>query len=141
MAENIVKEYTKEDFTIIWQPSKCIHSAKCWKALPTVFNPKEKPWIKLDSATKYEIINQVKLCPSKALSIKGDVERIENIDEYATEIIVIKSGPIKISGQLNIKFKDGKSENQKEIYLCRCGQSENKPFCDGAHKKCGFIDE
>ena len=96
---------------------------------------------KLDSATKYEIINQVKLCPSKALSIKGDVERIENIDEYATEIIVIKSGPIKISGQLNIKFKDGKSENQKEIYLCRCGQSENKPFCDGAHKKCGFIDE
>ncbi len=59
----------------------------------------------------------------------------------STEIIVNKNGSLKIKGNLTIKHIDGREETKEEVYLCRCGQSENKPFCDGAHKKCGFKDE
>ena len=40
-------------------------------------------------------------------------------------------------------IKKGKEEtlSQKVIALCRCGQSSNKPFCDGTHKKCEFKGE
>jgi uncharacterized Fe-S cluster protein YjdI len=45
-----------------------MHSAVCWKGLIEVFNPKVKPWIKMDGATTEIIIEQVKKCPSGALS-------------------------------------------------------------------------
>jgi len=64
------KEYTNGEVTIVWEPEKCIHAALCATHLPNVFNPKEKPWIKADAASTQEIIDQVKQCPSGALSIK-----------------------------------------------------------------------
>ena len=65
-----MKEYQKEDVTICWDQTKCTHSAMCVKGLPNVFQPKERPWIKLDGADKESIVNQVNKCPSGALSIK-----------------------------------------------------------------------
>lgn len=65
-----VREYKKEDLTILWDASKCTHSAICAKGLPQVFKPKEKPWVKTENDTKQNIKEQVLLCPSKALSIK-----------------------------------------------------------------------
>lgn len=151
--EDIVKEYSKDDVTIVWQPKKCIHSTNCWRGMPKAFNPKQKPWITLDNVTAEEIMEQVQKCPSGALSIKNvgtDSHNIDshNVDSHSsannteyTEITILKNGPLSIKGNLTLKHKDGKEETQKEIYLCRCGQSENKPFCDGTHKKCGFKDE
>ena len=60
--------YTNGEVTVIWQPEICQHSAICWKGLIEVFNPKERPWIKMDGATTERIIEQVKKCPSSALS-------------------------------------------------------------------------
>ena len=139
--EDIIKEYSKDDVTVVWQPKKCIHSANCWRGLPKAFNPKEKPWITLDNVTSEEIMEQVMKCPSGALSIKSESENKSESVKTDTEIVIIKNGPLQIKGSLSIKHKDGKEETQKEVYLCRCGQSENKPFCDGTHKKCGFKDE
>lgn len=65
-----MKSYTKEDIEIIWQQEKCIHSANCVKNLSKVFNPKERPWIKTENATKQEIVDAVAKCPSGALTIK-----------------------------------------------------------------------
>ena len=139
--EDIIKEYSKDDVTVVWQPKKCIHSANCWRGLPKAFNPKEKPWITLDNVSSEEIMEQVMKCPSGALSIKSESENKSKSVKTDTEIVIIKNGPLQIKGSLSIKHKDGKEETQKEVYLCRCGQSENKPFCDGTHKKCGFKDE
>ncbi|MCC6584179.1 MAG: (4Fe-4S)-binding protein [Chitinophagales bacterium] len=139
--EDIIKEYSKDDVTVVWQPKKCIHSANCWRGLPKAFNPKEKPWITLDNVSSEEIMEQVMKCPSGALSIKSESENKSESVKTDTEIVIIKNGPLQIKGSLSIKHKDGKEETQKEVYLCRCGQSENKPFCDGTHKKCGFKDE
>jgi len=68
MNNNKVKEYSNEDITIVWKPDLCIHAAKCVEALPEVYKPREKPWIKIENATTEELIAQVKTCPSGALT-------------------------------------------------------------------------
>jgi len=62
------KEYSNGTVTIIWKPELCQHSANCVKGLPGVFDAKKKPWINAEGASTDEIINQVKKCPSRALS-------------------------------------------------------------------------
>ena len=66
--KHIKKQYSNEEITVFWQPEKCTHSKKCWKGLLDVFDPREKPWIKLDGATNEQIKNQINQCPSKALT-------------------------------------------------------------------------
>ena len=56
--------------------------------------------------------------------------------------VTIKSltdGPLEVSGEVEILASDGSLVKQTaKSYLCRCGYSENKPFCDGSHKREGF---
>lgn len=57
-----------------------------------------------------------------------------------TEIIVANNGPLKIKGNLKIQLASGEIVTKDGITgFCRCGASENKPFCDGAHRKIEFI--
>ncbi|MFK7815079.1 MAG: CDGSH iron-sulfur domain-containing protein [Gammaproteobacteria bacterium] len=54
-------------------------------------------------------------------------------------ITPIENGPLHITGTLELLNADGDLiEKTEELYLCRCGQSNNKPYCDGQHKKAGF---
>jgi uncharacterized Fe-S cluster protein YjdI len=68
--KSVTKKYTNGDVTIIWQNEKCTHSAICFKGLPEVFDPKKRPWITPDGVSSESIIEQVKKCPSGALSIE-----------------------------------------------------------------------
>lgn len=142
--EDITKEYTNGEITIVWQPNKCIHSAVCKNGLFEVFNPKARPWINIQGASSERISEQIKKCPSGALSIKDDATSEDKPLPESTNssIAVLKNGPLMVKGAVVIKHKNGNEEQiSKDVFLCRCGQSENKPFCDGAHKKCGFKDE
>ena len=67
-------EYTKGELTIIWQPSICQHAGICVKMLPKVYNPQERPWIKIENATTDELIAQINKCPSGALSYRINKE-------------------------------------------------------------------
>lgn len=50
-----------------------------------------------------------------------------------------KDGPLYFSGNLELVSGTGRTVNRMtEAWLCRCGQSKNKPYCDGTHKKTGF---
>jgi uncharacterized Fe-S cluster protein YjdI len=64
------KEYKKGELTIVWQPDLCIHCGNCAKGLPAVFHPRTQPWITPEEATEEEIIDQIKKCPSGALSYR-----------------------------------------------------------------------
>jgi uncharacterized Fe-S cluster protein YjdI len=69
--KDITKKYSNGEVTIVWKPAVCIHSTICWKqatGLPQVFNPMIRPWIKPENSTTEKIIEQVKKCPSGALS-------------------------------------------------------------------------
>ncbi|MDN4753059.1 (4Fe-4S)-binding protein [Porphyromonadaceae bacterium W3.11] len=63
-------EYKSDELTIIWQPELCQHAGICVKTLPKVYNPDARPWVKMENATTEELINQIDLCPSGALSYK-----------------------------------------------------------------------
>jgi CDGSH-type Zn-finger protein len=55
-------------------------------------------------------------------------------------IKALRNGPLEVSGAPTLLDGQGTAYPAREdpIYLCRCGQSANKPFCDGSHKRCGF---
>ena len=58
---------------------------------------------------------------------------MENNKKY-TEVTFIKDGPIKVEGNFMIKGPDGNILSAtNEVFLCRCGRSNNKPFCDDSH--------
>ncbi len=62
----------------------------------------------------------------------------------ATKITVNKNGSLRIEGEIEIYDAAGGKYDlagRSVIGLCRCGQSNNKPFCDGAHARCGFESE
>ena len=67
-------KYSNGEVTIVWKPEICIHSGICVKGLPGVFDPRRKPWIEMDKATTEAIIEQVKKCPSGALSFSVNEE-------------------------------------------------------------------
>lgn len=59
-------------------------------------------------------------------------------------IVVSNNGPNRITGDVVIRDADGNEfdlSGRERISLCRCGHSENKPFCDGAHNRHGFQSE
>lgn len=54
-------------------------------------------------------------------------------------INILKNGPYQIQGDLKIKDGDGNPiDCSDKVFLCRCGQTSNTPFCDGAHKTAEF---
>ena len=60
-----------------------------------------------------------------------------------TKVSVLNDGPIRIEGDFEILDPTGAAfglAGRTVISLCRCGQSANKPFCDGAHRRAGFSD-
>lgn len=133
-----IKEYTKENLTVVWQPEKCIHSTKCWKGLPSVFKPKERPWVNTEGATEKEIAEQVSKCPSGALTYKMKHEK-EEIEPTMATVKLMENGPLMLQQDVKIIKADGSEEVRKNpVVLCRCGNSINKPFCDGSHISSGF---
>jgi uncharacterized Fe-S cluster protein YjdI len=81
--KNVRKEYSNGVVTIVWQNALCIHSGNCVRGLPSVFDSKSTPWINANGATTEEIINQVKKCPSGALSYYMNNE-VENKNSTET---------------------------------------------------------
>lgn len=68
-------KYPNGEITVLWKPALCIHSGICFKGLAPVFDPRRRPWIDMSQADTQTIIDQVKKCPSGALSI---LEKDEN---------------------------------------------------------------
>lgn len=133
------KEYSNGEVTVVWEAEKCIHSAMCVKGLPDVFQPKERPWIKIDSGTTDKIIETVKKCPSGALSYYMTNTEDKTSETLDTKVEVLENGPLLVYGTLKVTHKDGKQETKnKTTAFCRCGASQNKPYCDGAHIKQDF---
>lgn len=139
MSEEIVKEYSNGELTVVWKPKLCIHAGECVKALPNVYNPDEKPWIKAENASTTELKDQIAKCPSGALSYYMNDGKDQQAHILQTKVEVRENGPLLVYGTLHVTDKDGNEEvkNQTTAF-CRCGASNNKPYCDGSHIKAEF---
>ena len=139
----IIKEYSNGEVTVVWQPAKCIHSTICFRSLPQVFNPQQRPWVKVEAATTERLVEQIKSCPSGALSYKMDSQPTPTAS-VVTEVVRVKlapNGPLLVQGTIELQDKNGATVTHTTMTaLCRCGASANKPYCDGSHAKIGFTD-
>lgn len=136
----IKKKYSNNTVTVVWQPSKCIHSAICFRGLPHVFDPRKRPWVMLENGQTEEIITQVKACPSAALTyFMNDETNQESTESINTVVEVLENGPLLVYGNLKVKDKVGnESLKSQTTAFCRCGGSQNKPYCDGSHVRVAF---
>jgi uncharacterized Fe-S cluster protein YjdI len=158
------RRYRNNEITVYWKPSACIHASYCYRELIEVFDPSRRPWVDINGAPTQKIIDTVNLCPTEALAWKwNDEEKNKNIspdqtnhiifrrpelmeqigpetDERPASLKIMVDGPIIIKGNFTLQY-DGKTKevNDNMISLCRCGESDQMPFCDGKHRKTGFI--
>ena len=132
------KAYKGEAITVFFDARRCLHVAECVRGLPEVFDTDQRPWIQPDYAAVKTVAEVVRRCPTGALhyALSGQDEAGEVGDE-TTRITPQPDGPLIIQGNLEIETPEGQLEETRAA-LCRCGQSGNKPFCDGTHSKVGW---
>ncbi len=154
------RNYTNGEITVYWKPAECIHATTCYRELGRVFNPRKRPWVNMSGAPTDRIIEIVKKCPTDPLTFEwNDPERISDkpaerkdpIDEEArieemkdqpVEIRIMKNGPYVVEGSFRVINADGVEEKPMRMTsFCRCGASEEMPFCDGSHRIVNFTDD
>ena len=111
------RPYEKDGFAVFWDSTRCIHTGICLRSLHSVFNLKNRPWVNLDGGDVEQIIATVEKCPTGALrySSGGD---LRVVDPETGGVIA----------------------EETRVALCRCGKSENQPFCDNSHRRIHFIE-
>ncbi|UZD23086.1 (4Fe-4S)-binding protein [Algoriphagus halophytocola] len=141
MEKPIKKEYSNGDITIIWEPHKCIHSKNCVNGLPKVFDFNRRPWIVAEGTHSEDIAKQIDKCPSGALGYYFQGKETDEPTKAANpqQVEISPNGPLLIFGKVKIKTTEGEVEKDSKVTaFCRCGSSQNKPYCDGTHQKIDF---
>lgn len=135
MTEEIVKG---RDVTIRFDASRCVHSRNCVLEHPEVYVPNVKgEWIHPDAASAEVVMHTALACPSGAIRVaRNDGSATSDVAPQVNTVRVRENGPLAIEAELQI---NGVAQASPRATLCRCGQSKNKPFCDGAHAAAGFV--
>jgi uncharacterized Fe-S cluster protein YjdI len=143
------RNYSNGEITVYWKPKKCIHATICYAQLNEVFNPRRRPWVDMSGAPSDKIIEIVNKCPTEALTYRYNkdiedetedgIKDVPQVEEKPVEIQIMKDGPIVVTGKIKLTDVEGREYKTYSISsFCRCGASNNMPFCDGTHRKIGF---
>lgn len=130
------RAYAGAGVTVYYDARRCLHVANCVRGLPEVFRPQERPWIQAGNAPAQAVAAVVRSCPTGALHYVLEGGEPEQPDATTT-ITPSPDGPLMIRGNLVIRAPGGE-QREVRAALCRCGQSGNKPYCDGTHRKVGW---
>lgn len=137
---DVTKEYSNGELTVVWKPGLCFHAKECVHGLPDVFKPKDKPWIQPENASMEALMATIDKCPSGALSYFKNAdgapskEIIKTMNE--TKVEVLENGPLMVHGPIEVTHADGTTEvKNRNTAFCRCGKTDNGPFCDGSHNE------
>lgn len=112
----------------------CVHAGFCG-------NHDEKVWQMVehtdDTVVRFKLMQMVERCPSGKLGYEIDGVPIE--PDLPEAISVTRNGPYWVTGGLPVTMSNGQTlEVRNRVTLCRCGQSKNKPLCDGTHVEVRF---
>jgi CDGSH-type Zn-finger protein/uncharacterized Fe-S cluster protein YjdI len=135
-------EYQGRGITVHYDAKRCIHAAECVRGLPGVFDTSRKPWVDPDGAGPDEIAAVVMRCPSGALHFQRKDGKGNEPVPVKNTIKLVADGPLFVRGELEITVPTGEVRaRDSRLALCRCGGSQNKPFCDGSHTRIKFQDQ
>lgn len=139
MSEKI-RTYDSDAIAVQYDIKRCIHAEVCVTRLRAVFDPQKRPWIQpANTPSVDELADVIEHCPSGALHhTRKDGGPAEATPETNSARLV-KDGPVYVRGEIHIASADGTvTMTETRIGLCRCGASQNKPFCDNSHLNTGF---
>jgi CDGSH-type Zn-finger protein len=119
-------------------PSLCTHVGFCttrrthiWEMVAETSDPE----------VRERLISMISKCPSGRLAHRPSAAEPEVEPPYPASVAVVRDGPLWVRGGVQVIGADGVPyERRNRITLCRCGHSQNKPFCDGTHYEIGFSD-
>ena len=119
--------------TIEFDGQLCIHARRCVLSQPTVFKANvEGPWIDPDAASAEALMYVALNCPSGAIRVSRGGANETN--PKVNTISVRENGPLAINAEIVLA---GAPIGMRAT-LCRCGESKNKPYCDGSHVAAAF---
>jgi CDGSH-type Zn-finger protein/truncated hemoglobin YjbI len=142
--------YEGQQVTVFDNRGICQHSGFCTDRLAGVFHQGSEPFVTPSGGRMDEIIRAVRDCPSGALSYGfDDIEARDQVDwgdRRPSQVQVSKDGPYRVIGSVRLVGAGGtelgwaEGASREHFALCRCGHSQNKPFCSGMHWYVGFQD-
>jgi CDGSH-type Zn-finger protein/truncated hemoglobin YjbI len=142
--------YQGQQVTIFDNRGICQHSGLCTDRMPTAFRTDKEPFVAPGGARMDELVRAVRDCPSGALGLAFDGEEARDLADWhgrrEQAIAITQDGPYRVTGGVPLTDTDsadteGAEGASREHYaLCRCGHSQNKPFCSGMHWYVGFRD-
>ena len=143
-------EYAGQQVTIFDNRGICQHSGYCSDRLAAVFRTGTEPFVAPSGGRLDEIIRAVRDCPSGALGLAIDGHEARDLADWhggrEPAIVITRDGPYRITGGIALADGTGgdvpraQGASAEHYALCRCGHSQNKPFCSGMHWYVGFRD-
>lgn len=131
-----------EGITVKCDGSLCMHARFCFNRYSDI---KKMVGDSTDIRVRTQMMGMMERCPSGTYSYSIDVggKAVDIEPDLPEEISILDeldaSGPLWVSGNIPVERSDGRPlELRNRVTLCRCGQSKNKPFCDGTHHAIKF---
>jgi CDGSH-type Zn-finger protein/truncated hemoglobin YjbI len=142
--------YPGQQVTIFDNRGICQHSGFCTDRAPAAFRAGQEPFVAPSGGRMDELVRAVRDCPSGALSLAFDDSEARDLaDWHGTReraIEVTQDGCYRVTGGIRLTDATGADmpraagSSLEHYALCRCGQSQNKPFCSGMHWYVEFRD-
>ncbi len=124
------------DLTVRFDGKRCIHARHCVLDAPSVFKANTPgEWIFPDTVSAEALVGVAHNCPSGAISYLRHDNGAQEAAPAVNQLRIRENGPYAVHAPLVLA---GQPDGFRAT-LCRCGQSANKPWCDGAHATTGFV--
>lgn len=132
------KVYRGKDVEVSFDLDICVHIGECLRGDPRVFDLNRRPWALPDMAEADAVAEIVRRCPSGALLYRRLDGGPQKLPADVTRVTPLRDGPLLVTGNVEVRREDGSVEILPRATLCRCGESQHKPFCDNQHLAIGF---
>lgn len=124
-----------QHLTVHFEAQRCIHSRHCVLDAPGVFKANTPgEWIFPDQVSAEALVGVAHSCPSGAIRYLRHDGGAEETAPAVNQLRIRENGPYAVHADLTVAGQD----DGFRATLCRCGQSQNKPWCDGSHVADGF---
>ena len=141
MGEKTINKYPGNNIDVTWDGRLCIHIGECGHSQGELFIGGRDPWCQPDLVEDDHVRKVIRRCPSGALSYDDKTSGDQEKPAKHNTVQVTYNGPLFLRGDLAIENAPADMPGTRfRAALCRCGKSNNKPFCDNSHLKAGFKD-